>query len=102
MQANRAVMVQPSGGGMPRIGNEVTMEGLGAGGLAAAPPAPVAGRLSVTPPPKVPNPVFPVFPNVDAPTVGVDGEVVVAAGPAPVFDVTPDALAAAWARPKVR
>jgi hypothetical protein len=108
MQASSEVTVHPIGGGMPRMGKDVAVEGLlgaGGGALAAALlPGPVAPRLWTLPPVKVTVPVVPVLGSVDATVTGVvEGGVVVATadGPAPEFEVTPEAVALACAKPKV-
>src|ERR1700722_18664147 len=107
MQANSEVTVHPIGGGMPRMGKEVAVAvvglGAGVGALAAALlPGPVAPRLWTLPPVKVTVPVeLPVVGGVDALMLGAVEGGVVGDGPAPEFEVTPDALALACAMPKV-
>ena len=109
MQARSETTVQPSGGGMPRIGKDVAVVRLGGRRrvlAAAVLPGPVAARLWVVPAtaPVLKVPV-PVLPSVAARCSGVAGAAleVVGTGPAPEFDVTPepDASALAWAMPNV-
>src|SRR5581483_895181 len=102
MHATNPVIVQPSGGGMPLIGNAVALAVLGAGGLAcgapdpAALPGPEAARLCTVPPPKLPLPrIGGLRPNVPVPNELVDGEV------GRDCDTNPDAATLACASPKL-